>query len=63
MTKRKYVSINEINKEYLPVSKKRIRTFVKKYMPVKLIGGRMFVERDLLERLLSDTERECFPLD
>ena len=50
-------------KEYLPISKKKIRSFVKKYMPVKFIGGRMYVERSLLEQLLSDTDREYFPLD
>ena len=30
--KRKYLSIDEIQKEYLPVSKKRIRCLVKKYL-------------------------------
>ena len=61
--KRKYVSIDDVAREYLPISKKKIRSFVKRYMPVKFIGGRMYVERELLERLLSDTERESFPLD
>ena len=32
-------------------------------MPVKFIGGRMYVERALLEDLLADVEREFFPLD
>ena len=59
---RKYLSIDDIQKEYLPVSKKKIRVFVKKYLPVKLIGGRMFAERDALERLLSDPDRDILPL-
>lgn len=45
------------------MSKKKLRAFVKKYMQVKLIGGRMFIERKSLEHLLSDTNREKFPLD
>ena len=47
----------------MPISKKKIRSFVKKYIPIKLIGGRMYVDRILLEQLLSDADRECFPLD
>lgn len=44
------------------MSKKKIRIFVKKYLPVKLIGGRIYVERASLERLLADPEREYLPL-
>ena len=61
--KRKYISIDDIAKEYLPISKKKIRAFVWKYVPVKLIGGRMYVEREALEGLLSNADRDCFPLD
>ena len=60
--KRKYVSIDEIQKEYLPVGKKVLRKFVKKYLQVKMIGGRMYVDRDALEQLLADPEREHLPL-
>ena len=56
------MSIDDIQKEYLPVSKKKIRIFVKKYLPVKLIGRRIYVERASLERLLADPEREYLPL-
>ena len=59
---RKYLSIDDIQKEYLPVSKKKIRIFVKKYLPTKFIGGRLFVERSALEKLLSDPDREVLPL-
>jgi len=38
------------------VSKKKIRSLVKKYLQVKFIGGRMYVEREALERLLSDPD-------
>lgn len=61
-TTRKYLNIDDIQKEYLPISKKKIRCFVKKYLPIKLIGGRIYVERQLLEGLLSDPERENLPL-
>lgn len=59
---RKYLNIDDIQKEYLPVSKKKIRSFVKKYLPTKLIGGRIFVERDALENLLKDPDRDILPL-
>ena len=44
------------------MSKKKIRCFVKKYLPVKLIGGRIFTEREALEALLKNPDRELFPL-
>ena len=50
---RKYLSIDDIQKEYLPISKKRLRAFAKKYLDVKIIGNRMFVEREQLESLLN----------
>ena len=56
------MSIDDIQKEYLPVSKKKIRAFVKKYLNIKLIGGRIYVEREALENILGDPEREIFPL-
>ena len=60
--KRKYLTIDDIQKQYLPVGKKRIRALVKKYLQVKTIGGRIYVERDSLEELLSDPEREHLTL-
>lgn len=50
---RKYLSIDDIQKEYLPISKKKLRAFSKKYLDVKIIGNRMFVEREQLESLLN----------
>lgn len=60
--RRKYLTIDDIQKQYLPVGKKRIRVLVKKYLQVKMIGGRMYVDRDALEQLLADPEREHLPL-
>ena len=61
--KRKYNSIDEIQKEYLSLSKKRIRALVKKHLQVKMIGGRLYTEREALDRLLADPDREYLPLD
>jgi len=54
--------IDDIQREYLNVSKKKLRAFVKKYLTIKIIGGRIFVERAELESLLTDTEREVLPM-
>ena len=59
---RKYVTIDEIQKEYLPVSKKRIRIFVKKYLNAKIIGNRIFIDRERLEYLLDSPDHKNFPL-
>ena len=53
---RKYLTIDDIQKEYLPISKKRLRMFVKKYLETKTIGNRIFVERAELERLLKNVK-------
>ena len=52
-TVRKYLNIDDIQKEYLPMSKKKLRIFAKKYLDVKIIGNRMFVEREQLESILN----------
>ena len=61
-TQTKYINVNDIQNEYLPISKKKIRFFVKKYLQVKTIGGRLFVEREALENLLADNENQIFAL-
>lgn len=53
ITVRKYLNIEDIQKEYLPLSKKKLRAFAKNYLNVKIIGNRMFVEREQLEKVLS----------
>ncbi len=51
--KRQYVTISEIQEEYLPISKKKIRILVKKYLPTRMLGNRIFVDRAKLEELLA----------
>ena len=53
-TERKYLAISDIQREYLPISKKKIREFVKEHLYIKMIGGRIYVERAALEDLLSN---------
>ncbi len=50
---RRYLSVKEIQKEYLPISVKKIREFVKKNTTVTTIGGRMYVPREQFENALS----------
>ena len=57
------VGITEITERYLPVSKRKARKFVTLYMEPKRIGNRIFVERDKLEALLRNSDRELFPLN
>ena len=52
---RKYLSIDDIGKYYLPISKKKIRAMVKENLDVTMIGGRMYVDRIALENLLSNS--------
>lgn len=59
---RKYLSIDDIQREYLPISKKKIRSLAKQYLNAKTIGGRLFVERESLEKLLADPEQSKLPL-
>ena len=62
-TERKYLTISDIQREYLPISKKKIREFVKEHLYVKLIGGRIYVEREALEALLSSGKSQRCSLD
>lgn len=57
------VGITEITERYLPVSKRKARKFVSLYLEPKRIGNRIFVERDKLEALLRNSDRELFPLN
>lgn len=60
--KRQYVTISDIQKEYLPISKKKIRVLVKKYLPTKMLGNRIFVERGKLEELLANADSQRLDL-
>ncbi len=57
------VDISEITASYLPVSKRKARKFVSLYLEPKRIGNRIYVEREKLEALLADSDRESFPLN
>ena len=57
-----WVSIEALTKYYLPISKRKARKFVALYLTPKRIGNRIYVERQQLERLLSDPDRETLPL-
>ena len=39
-TERKFLTIDDIQREYLPISHKKIRAWVKENLPVKHIGRR-----------------------
>lgn len=58
-----WVDINELTRYYLPISKRKARKFVALYLTPKRVGNRIYVERAQLEKLLSDPDRELFPLD
>ena len=60
---RKYLSIGDVQREYLPLSKKKVREFVKEHLNVRLIGGRIYVERAALENLLSSGKSQRCSLD
>ena len=51
-----YLTISDIQNEYLPISKKKIRILVKKYLPTRMLGNRIFVERQKLEELLASED-------
>lgn len=58
-----YVSVDEIQKQIINMSKKKIRKFLHQYLPVKKIGKRLYVNRNDLEQLLNNPNRENFPID
>lgn len=60
---RKFLTIDDIQREYLPISSKKLRAWVKGCLPVKHIGRRLYVERAALEALLSSNEQAGVSLD
>lgn len=58
-----WVDISSIVKDYLPISKRKARKFVDLYLTPKRVGNRIYVEREQLEQLLADPDREKLPLD
>ena len=57
------VGITEIVERYLPMSKRKVRRFVKMYLDPIWIGSQMYVDRELLEALLNGLNGNQFPLD
>ena len=55
---RKYISIKDIQKEYLPIGLKNIRNIVKKNVAYTKIGKRIFAERASLEAYLSTSQNQ-----
>ena len=60
---RRYLTVSDIQKEYLPISKKKIRELVKEHLNVRTIGGRIYVERTALEALLTQGKSQRCSLD
>lgn len=50
---RRFLSIDDIYRLYLPISKKKIRAMVKQNLKYKTIGGRIYVSREDLEAHLK----------
>lgn len=46
---RAFLSMEDIQKQYLPISRKKIRSFVKASVPYQKIGRRIYVSRKDLE--------------
>ena len=66
MTKKRqtdWVDIGELTACYLPCSKRKARKFAELYCNIKRVGNRIYVQRQQLEQLLADPDRERFPLD
>ena len=63
MIKRQYIDINEVIESYLPMSKKKARKFVIRYLDHKRIGNKIYVDRIKLEELLKREDVESLPLD
>lgn len=57
------VDISELTQTYLPMSRRKARKFVKRYLDPIWIGNRMYVDRELLEALLDGINGNHFPLD
>ena len=52
------VDVAEIQRLYLPLSKKRIRKLISTYLHTIRVGNKLFVERQQLEDFLKDPDRD-----
>ena len=53
----------KVIESYLPMSKKKARKLVIRYLDHKRIGNKIYVDRIKLEELLKREDVESFPLD
>lgn len=54
-----YISVKDVQKNYLPMlSIKKIRKIVTFYVHTLRVGNRILVDREQLEELLHDEDRE-----
>lgn len=60
--KKKYIDINEMIRDYLPMSRKKARKFVLSYLNTKRIGNKIYVDREELEQILANPDIEKYPL-
>lgn len=52
------VDVAEIQRRYLPMSKRRIRKIILQYTRTVRIGNKIFADRKQVEQLLTDPDRE-----
>ena len=62
-TKSAWVDISELSTAYFPMSRRKARKFAYTYLTPVRVGNRIYVERQQLESLLNDPNRENFPLN
>lgn len=55
--KRAYMSVDDIEREFLPMSKKKIREFIVNNLRYTKIGGRIYVPRKELETWFNENSR------
>lgn len=55
--KRAYLNVDDIAKDYLPMSKKKIREFIVKNLRYTKIGGRIYVSRQEFETWFNSNSR------
>lgn len=60
-SERMFLNVAEIQERYLPFSKKKIRAFIKKHVPYRIIGNSICVEKEALEAVLKSKESNVYP--
>lgn len=57
------VDITELTRDYVPMSRKSARRFIRLYLKRIKIGNRIYVHRAELEALLKDPDMTDLPLE